>query len=134
MTKDSRAQAIWTVKPKTTRAAFKVQVESYFEMCDLEDTKPSMAGLCLHTGFKSVNHLQEHGKLYNGRLQEIVDWAILQIEKRYEEDLMSGKNVIGAIFALKRLGWEEQVLNKYADLAKDKDKVEEKTIKIEIVK
>jgi hypothetical protein len=126
---------IWKVKPKTGRAAFKAQVESYFTNCDLTGEKPTIAGMCLHVGFKSVNHMQEYGKERNGVYADIIDWAILQVEKRYEEDLMSGRNVVGAIFALKRLGWEDSVLNKLSDLKNEGDKAkEDKTIKVEIVK
>ena len=66
---------------------------------------PTITGLCLYLGFESRQSFYDYGK------REMFSYTIknahLRIENEYEELLQYG-NVVGAIFALKNLGWEDK--------------------------
>lgn len=66
---------------------------------------PTITGLCYHIGFESRQSFYD----YEGKAEfsYTVKRARLFIEREYEEQLTMG-NTIGAIFALKNMGWKDQ--------------------------
>jgi hypothetical protein len=63
---------------------------------------PTISGLCYHLGFASRQSFYDYEEKAN--FTYTVKRARLFIEKEYEEQLQTG-NTVGAIFALKNMGW-----------------------------
>ncbi len=66
---------------------------------------PTISGLCLHLGFESRQSFYDYQK--KDKFSYTIKRARLRIEKEYEEQLQVG-NTVGAIFALKNLGWSDK--------------------------
>ena len=66
---------------------------------------PTITGLCYYIGFESRQSFYDYEE--KDGFTYIVKRARLFIEKEYEEQLNAG-NTIGAIFALKNMGWMDQ--------------------------
>lgn len=66
---------------------------------------PTITGLCLYIGFASRQSFYDLEK--NDEFSYIVKRARLFIENEYEEQLTAG-NTVGAIFALKNMGWADK--------------------------
>ena len=64
----------------------------------------SITGLCLALGFASRQSFYDYEK--RGEYKSIIQQARLIVESEYEYRLQSG-NTIGAIFALKNMGWTD---------------------------
>lgn len=80
----------------------------------------SVTGLCLALGFSSRGTLSYHceepktdaaGNVdpIKAEMVEIYKTAKLRIENYYETELMTAKNPVGAIFALKNMGWSDRM-------------------------
>lgn len=63
---------------------------------------PTITGLCYHIGFESRQSFYDYEE--KTEFSYTVKRARLFIEKEYEEQLQVG-NTVGAIFALKNMGW-----------------------------
>lgn len=63
---------------------------------------PTITGLCYHIGFESRQSFYDYEE--RPEFSYTVKRARLFIEKEYEEQLQTG-NTVGAIFALKNMGW-----------------------------
>lgn len=66
---------------------------------------PTITGLCYHIGFESRQSFYDYEN--RPEFSYTVKRARLFIEKEYEEQLSVG-NTIGAIFALKNMGWRDK--------------------------
>ena len=66
---------------------------------------PTITGLCLYIGFESRQSFYDMEK--KDEFTYIVKRARMFIENEYEEQLQVG-NTIGAIFALKNMGWTDK--------------------------
>lgn len=66
---------------------------------------PTITGLCYHIGFESRQSFYDYEN--KDDFAYTVKRARLFIEKEYEEQLQVG-NTIGAIFALKNMGWKDK--------------------------
>jgi len=66
---------------------------------------PTITGLCLYLGFESRQSFYDYELKPN--FTYIIKKARLFIEMTYEELLQHG-NVVGAIFALKNMGWRDK--------------------------
>ena len=79
-------------------------IDKYFEILDTK--APTITGLALHLGFNSRRTFYNYGS--NPYYKKIIDRARLRIEESYEQRLHGGKPT-GAIFALKNLGWRDNL-------------------------
>lgn len=87
-------------------------IDNYFKSLTDED-KPTITGLCIHTGFASRQSFYDMEK--RDGFAYTIKKARLFIEHEYEQMLRSG-NTVGAIFALKNFGWvDRQTLDISAD-------------------
>jgi hypothetical protein len=66
---------------------------------------PTISGLCYHVGYESRQSFYDLEK--SDKFSYTVKRARLFIEKEYEEQLQTG-NTVGAIFALKNMGWTDK--------------------------
>ena len=66
---------------------------------------PTITGLAYYLGFESRQSFYDYEK--NAEFSYTIKRARLFIECEYEEQLQQG-NTIGAIFALKNMGWKDQ--------------------------
>lgn len=66
---------------------------------------PTITGLCHYLGFESRQSFYDYEK--RQEFTYTVKRARLFIEKEYEEQLSVG-NTVGAIFALKNMGWKDK--------------------------
>lgn len=69
--------------------------------------RPTVAGLALYLGFESRQSIYD----YRDRNQEfsyIIKRALTYIEMHYEQ-MLESKSVAGAIFALKNMGWKDNL-------------------------
>lgn len=66
---------------------------------------PTITGLCYYIGFESRQSFYDYE--LKPEFTYTVKRARLFIEKEYEEQLTSG-NTVGAIFALKNMGWRDK--------------------------
>lgn len=79
-------------------------VDDYFT--NTEPREYTITGLALHIGFESRQSFYDYEE--HTDFSYIIKKARLKIEHGYELRLM-GKNVTGAIFALKNMGWKDKV-------------------------
>lgn len=81
-------------------------IDTFFAMCEADNAKPTIAGLCYSLGFDDRHALQEYAK-YDG-FSATVKKARLRIEAFLEQKLFEN-NVTGVIFNLKNnFGWEDR--------------------------
>lgn len=66
---------------------------------------PTITGLAYHLGFESRQSFYDYEK--EQQFSYTIKRARLFIEKEYEEQLSVG-NTVGAIFALKNMGWKDR--------------------------
>jgi hypothetical protein len=66
----------------------------------------TITGLCLYLGFESRQSFYDYEK--KKEFSYIIKRARLLVENKYEKGL-GGKEVAGAIFALKNMGWVDKV-------------------------
>lgn len=66
---------------------------------------PTITGLCYHIGFESRQSFYDYEE--KPEFSYTIKRARLFIEKEYEEQLQVG-NTVGAIFALKNMGWKDK--------------------------
>jgi hypothetical protein len=66
---------------------------------------PTITGLCYYIGFDSRQSFYDYEKY--PEFSYTIKRARLFIEKEYEEQLSYG-NTVGAIFALKNMGWKDK--------------------------
>jgi len=71
---------------------------------------PTITGLCYYIGFESRQSFYDYEK--RDGFSYTIKRARLFIEKEYEEQLQQG-NTIGAIFALKNMGWFDKQINEH---------------------
>jgi len=88
-----------------TPEEFERRVSVYFDECRQEQRPVTMAGMALALGLKKRQTIHEYGKRKG--YEDIVAWAMLHIEDRYEQRLHTNAPT-GAIFALKNLGWTDK--------------------------
>lgn len=67
--------------------------------------RPTLTGLALFLGFTSRQSLYDYKK--REEYTEIIERATLYVEMSYENQL-GEKNVAGAVFALKNMGWRDK--------------------------
>lgn len=109
------------------------RLQDYEVLCMMADTKATISGTALALGFSSVKAFKDAGK--DPELKDIIDKAMLLVENRYEEDLTTLKNPVGAIFALKRLGWSTDLFGEAPQKTEEKDSLAQaKSIQIKIVR
>lgn len=89
---------------------FKEAVDAYFKDDQILHT---WTGLALHLGFSARSSLNDY--LEKEGFYDPIKKALLRIENKYEERMITEKNPTGSIFALKNFGW------------KDKQEVDQKT-------
>lgn len=78
---------------------------------EIEIKKPTLSGLVLHLGYENRNSFYDQERVPH--LSGTIKRARERISQHYENHLMSGYSV-GAIFALKNMGWidkTEQTIN-----------------------
>lgn len=66
---------------------------------------PTISGLAMFLGFASRQSFYDYGS--KDEFSYTIKKARFAIEVEYEQNLQSG-NVVGAIFALKNLGWKDE--------------------------
>ena len=88
-----------------TPAEFDAKVDSYIEHCRSDKSPITWTGLALALGFSSRQALNDYAE-YPG-FSNSVERAKLLVEQAYEERLHSSTPV-GAIFALKNMGWSDR--------------------------
>lgn len=66
---------------------------------------PTITGLALYLGFESRQSFYDYEK--HPEFSYTIKKARLLIENEYEEQLQAG-NTVGAIFALKNMGWKDK--------------------------
>ncbi len=71
----------------------------------IEIEVPTIAGLCYYLGFESRQSFYDYEK--RDGFSYTIKRARLSIEIEYEEQLQHG-NTVGAIFALKNMGWYDR--------------------------
>jgi len=81
------------------------KIDEYFENLKSEKKNPSITGLALYLGFESRQSFYDYEK--HEEFSYVIKKARLQIENFYEEKLLS-RNTVGAIFALKNMGWSDK--------------------------
>lgn len=81
-------------------------VDDYFYQLEQIKESPTITGLAFHLGFASRNSLYD----YEGRdeFSGIIKKARLRVEMGYEKKLHGKYPPIGAIFALKNMGWSDK--------------------------
>lgn len=91
--------------------AVKARVKDYFALMIKESKKedgmrPTLTGLCYHLGFRDRQQMKSFKSkhLYDMLLRR----AELLVENFYESKLV-GANNIGALFALKNMGWADNL-------------------------
>lgn len=72
----------------------------------------TITGLCLYLGFESRQSFYDYEK--RQEFSYLIKRARLLVENKYEKSL-SGKEVVGAIFALKNMGWVDKVERGFTD-------------------
>ena len=82
---------------------------------------PTISGLCYFLGFESRQSFYDYEK--RDGFSYTIKRARLFIEQEYEEELKLG-NTVGAIFALKNMGWMDKVHN---DVTTDGEKINQLT-------
>ena len=75
----------------------------------IEIPVPTITGLCYYLGFESRQSFYDHEEREG--FSYTIKRARLFIEKEYEEQLQVG-NTVGAIFALKNMGWLDTMQSK----------------------
>lgn len=103
-----------------TPEALKEKIAEYFEegmktrtviigkapnQTTIEIEVPTITGLCLYLGFESRQSFYAYEKKEG--FSYTIKRARLSIENEYEEQLQCG-NTVGAIFALKNMGWYDR--------------------------
>lgn len=89
---------------------------------------PTITGLCYYLGFESRQSFYDYEQ--RPEFSYTVKRARLFIEQEYEEQLTTG-NTVGAIFALKNMGWRDRTETELS--GKDGNPIEHKyeiTLKI----
>src|SRR4030042_2268038 len=79
---------------------------------------PTITGLCIHLGFESRQSFYDYE--VKPEFSYIIKRARLFIENEYEEILTTG-NTVGAIFALKNMGWRDRLEH---EIDPEKNKIE----------
>lgn len=79
---------------------------------DRPPEQPTISGLALYLGFDSCDALDDY--CANGQYAPLIKRARLRIETAYEQKLHQGP-ASGAIFALKKLGWNQHGANTHTD-------------------
>lgn len=72
---------------------------------------PTITGLCNYIGFESRQSFYDYEK--RDGFSYTIKRARLFIEQEYEEQLTQG-NTIGAIFALKNMGWKDKTETEFS--------------------
>ncbi|HVW98161.1 MAG TPA: terminase small subunit [Mucilaginibacter sp.] len=112
----------------SSKAALRAGIDAYFDLISGDqpadeksgkDTKPepaTFAGLALFLGFSSLQAFDTYTE--TGRHADVLKWGKLRVEASYEKKLHQ-QSAAGAIFALKRMGWNEREEGKPAALNAD---------------
>jgi hypothetical protein len=80
-------------------------IEDSFALSESKSKKITITGLAYDLGFESRQSFYDYEK--NGEYSYVIKRARLFVESKYEESLSDGKPV-GAIFALKNMGWADK--------------------------
>jgi len=81
------------------------EIQNYFSECDMAKKNATITGLAYYIGFESRQSFYDYEK--HEEFSYVIKRARLYVESNYEELLTSGKPV-GAIFALKNMGWKDK--------------------------
>jgi hypothetical protein len=95
----------------------------------IEIEVPTITGLCYYIGFESRQSFYDYEE--KPEFTYTVKRARLFIEQEYEEQLIIG-NTVGAIFALKNMGWKDKTEREHSgaiDLGKRPSWFENETAK-----
>lgn len=83
------------------------KIMEYFEWCESDNSsKVTLTGLCLYVGFESRKSLQDYEE--REEFSTLIRRARMAVENYYEEKLIS-MSYGGAIFALKNMGWKDEI-------------------------
>lgn len=77
----------------------------YFRQCKEEKERPTITGLALFLGFGDKSSLYDYRD--KQPFSYIIKRALLKIESCLEQ-MLTGNNVAGVIFALKNMGWRDK--------------------------
>ncbi|MDO3644714.1 MAG: terminase small subunit [Mucilaginibacter sp.] len=102
----------------------KEQPAAMQKVWDRDPQPATYAGLALFVGFTSLKDFDKY--LADGKYADKLAWGLLRIQALYEIKL-HGQSATGAIFALKRLGWDQR------DEPKTADDAESKVMRVEIL-
>lgn len=80
------------------------RADAYFEDCEKTKKPVTMSGLAYALGFSTRSSIQDYEKL--PEFAEVMRRARLRVEVAYESRLHTSSPV-GAIFALKNMGWAD---------------------------
>lgn len=80
---------------------------------------PTITGLCYYLGFESRQSFYAYEKIKG--FSYTIKKARLFIEQEYEEQLQVG-NTVGAIFALKNMGWIDRLQTDFNDITDEQRK------------
>lgn len=83
------------------------KIMEYFEWSETDNSsKVTITGLCLFLGFESRKSLSDYEE--RQEFSTLIKRARMAVENYYEEKLIS-MSYGGAIFALKNMGWKDEV-------------------------
>lgn len=83
------------------------KIMEYFEWSESDNSsKVTITGLCLFLGFESRKSLSDYEE--RQEFSTLIKRARMAVENYYEEKLIS-MSYGGAIFALKNMGWKDEV-------------------------
>lgn len=80
-------------------------VKGYFEQQKAAKEYTTITGLAYYLGFESRQSFYDYEQ--KGEFSYIIKRARLQVESDYENKLNSKSTNVGAIFALKNMGWKD---------------------------
>jgi hypothetical protein len=94
-------------KPRKIKSPeeFEKLATAYFDKCKAENKKATICGLALGLGLSTRTSLDAYLS-YEG-FEEVAAAAKMRVEHEYEQRLFSSSPV-GAIFALKNMGWQDK--------------------------
>jgi hypothetical protein len=92
-----------------TPAEFEKKANAYFADCEARGKRPTVTGLSRALGFATRKGLFDYRR--REEFEYVANRAVLRVEESYEE-MLDGQFVTGAIFALKNMGWSDQIEKK----------------------
>lgn len=88
-----------------TPEEFVQQADAYFDLCEMHNEQYAITGLSLYLGFSSPKEMGAY--IEYEEFTAAIEWARGIVVHGYEKRLAQPKPV-GAIFALKNMGWRDE--------------------------